>query len=300
MAETTPRPGHADEGRLLAIAVSLNVALSGSTGVLLTLGSGVLADWFGPPAWLLAALGVGLVAFAAVLLVTLARPATLLGTVPLVIAADVAWVLGATFVVSRDTAMTAAGDTALVAVSLLVAALAVLQAAGLRRARASDQVNGTLPVCIEATRDVGADPTQVWASVSDAGAYARFADGIAETVVLGDRGHGMVRTCTDNRGDTWQEHCSLWEPGRRYRMTVDIASYPWHYRALLDRFEQTWEIEPAPGGARLTLRFDGQVKLGLIGRLAVAAMGRDGRVGRILDRYADTLAAVEADPSGGS
>ena len=39
----------------------------------------------------------------------------------------------------------------------------------------------------------------------------------------------------------------------------------------------------------MTLRFDAAVKIGVLGRLAVAAMGRGDRVSSILDAYARHL-----------
>lgn len=41
----------------------------------------------------------------------------------------------------------------------------------------------------------------------------------------------------------------------------------------------------------VTVRFDGQVKLGIIGRIAAAWMGRDGRIDAILERYREHLTA---------
>ena len=58
---------------------------------------------------------------------------------------------------------------------------------------------------------------------------------------------------------------------------------------LLQRFEQTWEVEPTGSRARLTLRFDGKVKLGIIGRMLVAGIGRGGRLENILRSYEQEL-----------
>jgi hypothetical protein len=129
----------------------------------------------------------------------------------------------------------------------------------------------------------------VWDAIADAGGYAEFADGIAATEIVSGEHEGMVRVCTDERGGQWGETCTLWEQGRRYRMTVDVASYPPVYRALLHEFAQTWELQPVPGGTRVTLQFDAAVKLGVIGRLALKAMGRGQRLERILDAYQQHL-----------
>ncbi len=47
-------------------------------------------------------------------------------------------------------------------------------------------------------------------------------------------------------------------------MTVDIDSYPTAFRAIFKRVEGTWVVEPAEKGIKLTMRFDGETKLGLL------------------------------------
>lgn len=102
----------------------------------------------------------------------------------------------------------------------------------------------------------------------------------------------MRRACRDDRGNQWAETCTEWEDQRRYRMTVDVATYPWHYRALLHQFYQTWEVEAVGGDTRVTLRFAGAVKLGLLGRFVVAALSRRIPAERILDAYERDLLAT--------
>ena len=217
-----------DDGELLGLAISLNAVFSGLTGLILIGGAWGLDGWLGAPAWALAALGLGLLFFAARLLWLLAHPDTLVREARQVIAADVVWVLGAVLVVITRDVLTSAGNVALLAVTAVVAGLAVMQLEGLRRAARSETVTGTWPVSAVVRREIAADPERVWAAVADAGRYAAFADGIATTEIEGPPGEGMVRVCTDDRGDSWSERCTLWEEGHRYRMTVDVESYPWH------------------------------------------------------------------------
>jgi hypothetical protein len=48
-----------------------------------------------------------------------------------------------------------------------------------------------------------------------------------------------ARVCTNDRGGQWAERCTLWDEGTRYRMTVDVGSYPIYYRMLLHELTQT-------------------------------------------------------------
>lgn len=284
-----------DGGRLLADAMSLNAIFSGASGLTLLAGAWALDGLFGVDAVQLAVLGGALLAFAADLLWLLAAPRKLRVGARLVVAADVAWVVAAIVLVAAvPDALSAAGDAALVVVTVVVAALAAGQWLGLRRI-GSEPVTGAAPIGMAAERIVAADADRVWEAVADAGAYARFADGIVETEIVEGSGEGMVRVCTDDRGDQWRETCTLWNEGRRYRMSVDVDTYPWHYRALLHALAMTWELEPVEGGTRVRLRFDGAVKLGRIGRLAVRAMGRGDRIERIIDAYEREIATGRRD-----
>jgi uncharacterized protein YndB with AHSA1/START domain len=202
-----------------------------------------------------------------------------------VVAADVAWVLAAAvLLVGNPNLLAPAGQVSLAVVSVVVAVLAAAQAVGLRR-RGTGPMTAASPVHLQVERIVSAPPEQVWAAISDAGDYGRFAPGIAHTVIVSGEQEGMVRVCRDDQGGEWAETCTLWEDGHRYRMTVDVSSYPTYYRWLLEEFAQTWTVEPAPDGTRLRVAFDGAVKLGVFGRAAVRMLGRQRRLDAILDNY---------------
>lgn len=280
-----------DGGRLLAQAMSVNALFSVVSGAVLATLSWALDGVFGPPAWLLTAVGLGLLAFAAGLIVIMARPRLLGAGGRAVICADLTWVVAAVVLLALQVdGLTAIGRLTLGVVSAVVAVLAVWQAIGLRRI-GTGPPHGASQVRIAASRTVDAAVAQVWDAIADAGGYAAFADGIADTHVDGPPGDGMSRVCTDERGDQWSETCTLWDEHRTYTMTVDTSTYPARLRWLLHAFQQTWTVEPSARGARVTLRFDAAVKLGVIGRLAVAAMGRGDPAGRVVDAYGRHLGA---------
>jgi hypothetical protein len=122
--------------RLLKPTLTANAASSAITGVALVAGAAPLSGWLGIPAWLSIVVGAGLLAFA----VGVARVARnpLPSGVRQVIAADVAWVIGAAAViVGFPGSMSTAGLWALGIVTVAVADFAILQTLGLRRMRAS-------------------------------------------------------------------------------------------------------------------------------------------------------------------
>ncbi len=277
---------------LLPIAMSINVLFSATTGVVMLAGGWVLEDLLGVHASVLAGLGAALAVFAAGLVWLLANPQHLKVGARLVVAADIGWVVAASVILLGFPAVLApAGQVALAMVSVVVAALATAQTIGLRRL-GPGPVTGAIPVSLQVQRTIAAPLARVWAAVADAGDYDRFAAGITDTTVEGDSGTGMVRVCTDDRGAQWSERCTLWEEGRRYRMTVDTDSYPLHYRMLLHEFAQTWTVEPRSDGTQVTLSFDGAIKLGVIGWLAMRILGNRRRLTAILDAYDHALTEV--------
>jgi ribosome-associated toxin RatA of RatAB toxin-antitoxin module len=274
-----------DEGRFLAGAISWNALFSAASGVLLLVGGFAFNSWLGVDAWLLMGVGGGLILFAGLLLWLLSQPRHLAAGARLVVAADAAWVAGAVLLLAwLPSALSPAGRMALAVVTAIVAAVAAAQLVGLRRLR-SGPVTGTSPLALRVQRIIAAPAQQVWHAVADAGDYARFVRGIAASAIVSGEGQGMVRLCTDDRGRQWAESCTLWEEGTRYRMTVDVDSYPIYYQMLLHEFSQTWTVEPTARGTRLTLAFDGAVKLGVLGRLAARVLGNPRRLEAILDAY---------------
>ncbi len=155
---------------------------------------------------------------------------------------------------------------------------------------------------MQAQRVIPAPAPVVWQAVAAASDYARFADGIADTQIVSGHEEGMVRVCTDDHGGQWAETCTLWDEGRRYRMTVDVDTYPVYYRVLIRQLDQTWSVEPMPDGTRLTLTFDGRMGLGVVGRAVGAMLGRRRRLDAILDAYEDEILAgldtAAEDPAG--
>ena len=268
-----------------------------ASGLVLVGGAAVLVSHIGVPVWALASIGGAVVGFGALLLWLLTEPTRLAVAGRVAVAADLAWIAAtAAVTTAQPTMFTATGSVALGVLTAVVAAFAAVQALGLRRVRGAS-ATGMTALAIRADRLLAASPAAVWDAVSDASGYARVAAGIAATEIVSGAGEGMVRVCTDDRGAQWSETCTLWEPGRRYRMRVDVATYPPQYRALIDELTQTWSVHPAPGGTLLTLTFDARVKLGIVGRAAARVLGRPARLDEILAAYQRELTAPHPTPA---
>ncbi|MEX2562675.1 MAG: SRPBCC family protein [Nitriliruptoraceae bacterium] len=274
-----------DGGRTLATAISINAVFSAVSGLVLLAGAPGLSGLFGVDIWLLVGIGGGLIGFAGVLIWLLAEPGKLAAGAKWVLAADITWIAGAIVLLAGlPTVLSTTGRLALVAVTVVVAAIVVRQITGMRR-HGPGPMLATSAITLRIQRTIAAPTDRVWQLVADAGDYARFAPGIASTRIVAGQGEGMVRVCRDDKGGEWSETCTLWDSGHRYRMSVDVDSYPAHYQMLLAELTQTWTLEPAGHSTHIRLEFDGRVKLGIIGRLAAKLLGNRRRLEAILDTY---------------
>jgi hypothetical protein len=152
-------------------------------------------------------------------------------------------------------------------------------------------------VTISAERTIAAPAAAAWQAVSDVGAYAQVAASLSRVEVAGS-GERLRRRCYNVRGRSWEEHCTLWQEGRRYRMEVDTATYPAPLRQLLRSFSGTWSVEPTANGSRVTLIFEGTPRFGALGRALLRLMGRraSGELEGILDAYERGAAGVRRGP----
>jgi uncharacterized protein YndB with AHSA1/START domain len=282
-----------DGGSALTSAVSVNAVFSAVSGLVLVAGAPTMSGWFAVDGRLLTGIGAGLIGFAALLGRLLAEPRRLAPGAWWVLTADIGWVVGAlVLLVAFPTVLSSGGRITLAAASVVVAAIASGQFIGLRR-RGPGPVEATSPIALRVERVIAAPTGRVWEAVSDAGDYARFAPGIAATHIVAGEGEGMVRVCRDDRGGEWAETCTSWDAGHRYRMSVDVDSYPAYYRMLLAEFAQTWTVEPTVEGTRVRLEFTGRVKLGIIGRFVARLLGNRRRLEKILDGYERELTSEE-------
>ena len=141
-------------------------------------------------------------------------------------------------------------------------------------------------VTISAERTIAAPVTAVWEAVSDVSGYADAAPSLSRVEVSGS-GEQLGRRCYNARGQSWDERCTLWQEGRRFRMEVDVRTYPAPLRQLLRSFSGTWSVDEAAGGARLTMAFEAVPRFGALGRGVLRLMGRRARaeLDEILDTY---------------
>lgn len=106
-------------------------------------------------------------------------------------------------------------------------------------------------------RLVHASRDRVWNVIADVANYHKVAPNIGDVKILSGEGVGMRRACADHQGRTWQETCTVWEPGKSYTFVVDTkaANYPYPLSVM----EGTWGVKEARAGESiitLTFRYD--------------------------------------------
>ena len=122
---------------LLSKAMKENAIFSGLAGLVLIVGATGLDGWLGVDAWLLAAIGLGLVVYAADLMWWSRSPRWLVTGGRMAVVADLGWVVAAAGLIAFTAVLTTRGEAALALVSVVIAALAAAQWLGLRKLAAS-------------------------------------------------------------------------------------------------------------------------------------------------------------------
>lgn len=131
-------------------------------------------------------------------------------------------------------------------------------------------LNESPPVEILQISETSTNTTdQLWPVMTDHELYAKLALNLKAAKGLSPNGPGFQRTCTDTIGRTWSETCTLWDPGRRFDVNINISDYPYPLQLV----QGSWQVEPAASsGSTIGMTFAIQPNPGLAGRLFVPTM----------------------------
>lgn len=278
--------------RLLRGALMANAAFSTTTGALMVLHGGAIAQMLGEwPGWLVTAIGGSLLCFAAVVafVVLRLRPARAL----LVSALDLGWVLGTVPLVFVPEMLSPWGQTAVLVVAACVGTLAVAQLLGIRTMVRDDEPGrGLYRHCIRVQTDASADA--MWQVVRDLASISQFSPDIATSSLRTGTalGVGAVRECSNTAGEQWAEQCEQFDDTERnleVRFLADEPGFPYPAKVMFGGWcvtdgddgatvEVWWSLTPTTplGWIVVTLmgaRIDGDFAR-VIARMVEAAHGR--------------------------
>ncbi len=111
-----------------------------------------------------------------------------------------------------------------------------------------------------AERIIHAPKDQVWEIIADVGNYHKVtASNIHHVVVIEGQGLGMKRVCSAPDGSSWEETCTVWNPGKefQFRVHTEKEDYPFPLKSL----SGSWKVETvSPIQTRLVLDFTYEFK----------------------------------------
>lgn len=246
----------------------LNAAFSAITAAAIAAASGWLRRELDAPRFVVVVVAVGLIGWAALLVVLAVQPARrLVRMSALVAAGDAAWVIGSVVLIVMGD-VTGAGAVLVAVAAVLVAGFTIAGIVLGRRARLQP-VDGRTEILFGRVV-VATPPGAAWQMALDADLYARLAPNLTRISVAPDE---CSRTCTDTRGNTWTETMHLDHDRHIQRIDVDIAEHP----MPLDTLAATVSVHDDPTGSRIDLAFTYVPRLtvqGLATSLVLPLLGR--------------------------
>lgn len=249
----------------------MNTGFSLATGVLGLALTEPIADLFDvDESWIIRAVGAALVGFAFVVLAISGTTTKTLAKLGAGISiADFGWVVGTAAVIGLGWLSTG-GAVVMAAIAAVVLGLGVAQLRARRRtldalAATSAKLDESPPIETHGfEREVRGTPEELWPIITDHALYAKLALNLKAAENLTANGPGFERACTDSVGRTWSETCTLWDPGRRFDVDVNIDDYPYP----LQMMQGSWSVDPLDTTtSTVGMAFAFQPKPGIAGRV---------------------------------
>ena len=250
----------------LRLALATNAAFSLTSGLMMVLLPSLIAGWLGvQAAWILQAIGIGLILFAADLIHQATRPRLATWRALYASAADFLWVLGSLVVVA-----VAGGTFSFLGATLILAVAAVVLLFGCWQLWAIGQAH-RLPGselfrhCIRVSVNRPADA--MWTIIARFGDIQRHMPSLRHSSILDDRapGVGAVRVCEDRGGKRWAEECVAFDAGRSFdvRFVAEAPDFPFPAKSM----HGGWEVTPQGDGSEVTVWWELEPKRPLLAPL---------------------------------
>lgn len=258
--------------RALRSALIANAVFSTSCALALLGAGSTIAPILEPiPPWLLTSIGVGLLAFA-VLIVLVAIWPRISGAL-VISGMDALWVLATVPVALFPGLLTVQGSVIVMSVAVIVGVVAAMQLRGVRRLlRAGADEAGSERLCVRI--ESPANPDALWHTIYDLGSIARYSPGLKASHLEGSSEPvaGAVRVCTNARDQSWgEEVLTLDEHDRSVvlRFRAEAPDFPFPLKSLIGG----WRVEPtAVGTSAVEVWWTMEPKASRFGWLVVAVM----------------------------
>lgn len=234
---------------ILRSALAANAAFSFSCGILMLARPASVGDWLGiDTPFVLQAVGLGLLIFAADLIHQTTRPRMATWRALGASAADFLWVLATAVLLAifPDT-LSSTGVTLVLGVAFAVLAFGICQVFGIARAHSIAGSPGYRH-CILVETEAPADA--MWRIVANVADIRLYMPALKNSTLVGEPAvPGAVRHCEDHRGNRWSEEIVSYEPGRTFtvRFRTEAEGFPFP----TSQMRGGWEVMPTSGGSRV-------------------------------------------------
>lgn len=262
--------------------LSFNATFSAFTGAALLVAPGAIAEmmFVDPAGWkpaILTGLGVGLLIFAADLLIMATNRWVTRDEVGIIVLADIGWIVGSIVLLALfGDLFTQDGVVLVEVVALIVAVIAIGQYVGSRSiVPPAAQVsihsrNGALVAKVE--RAVKASPAAVWKVMTDHPGYADVASNLSKVEVVSGAGLGMKRRCYGPKGENWTETCNHYEDGRSYGFKIHTEAADYSYP--ISELQGRWSVNPNNSGSKFSINIEAKPKGGFVTRTLFSSLAR--------------------------
>ena len=116
-------------------------------------------------------------------------------------------------------------------------------------------------------RIIYAPKDKIWDIIADVDNNHKVtSEGIHNVKIIEGEGLGLKRICSDPNGNSWEETCTIWEPGERFKFEVNTQNedYPLPFKSL----SGVWKLDSiTEGKTKLTLDFSYEFKNAFIAGL---------------------------------
>lgn len=137
-------------------------------------------------------------------------------------------------------------------------------------------------------REVEAPTETVWDVMADYPGYADVADNITKVEVLSGAGVGMKRRCQGPKGESWEEACEFFVPGRALGFRIDTEAED--YRYPISALSGEWLVKPAGDGPEFSIKITTKPKGNALARWVFTMIAKQ-QFKTVLIDLADTWAA---------
>lgn len=275
------------QSTLLRTALVGNALFSALCGLPLVTNPHLVRPLLGPVApWIVHALGIGLLLFAAGLFWEVRRPTPPPTRALLITLADLGWVAGSVVLLLLPLpSVPATGKGLIAGVAVVVLTFALLQLAGLRALTRNHTRRTDARSAFDIRKRVDAPPALIWSLLRDLGSIGRFHPDLHTVDVIGDRDNAR-RTCTNHRGDRWSEDVIDWnEEARAFtlRFDTDAPDFPFPMTEMYGG----WTVEPVGDQSDVVLWFEFTVRGGPFGEILAPLVAERSRAS--LETAIDTM-----------